>query len=516
MMRNPIRSTRVRLALIYTAQFAVVVIAAAAGFWAASSQFEYNAVDAGLRAQGNAVRATVAQGRVGSPLVLPTRSASGLPVDVFVVGSSGSLLAESATAVSFQSASRLIPAGTFPDHAVISTAALSEGTVRVLVRELPLPGGDIGGMILVRPINDVRFRLVQSALLLVLVGTGLIVACSILAWRLTGGALAPVREMSTVARAITEQDLHRRLPEKLPVNDEIGQLARTFNAMLERLDLAFDTLQRFTADAAHELRAPISIMRTKLEVTMQKPRSVTEYMDANATLLSEVKRLGRITDQLLLLARADAGALQPQLETLAMGEVLEVVIDRWRPAARAVGVTLMLSTIAEGSVDADPDLLGRVFDNLIDNALRHAGRGGAVMVAAQMDESRWTIRIADSGRGVADELRGQLFERFSRGDTARGRSTGGAGLGLSICEAIVRLHRGSIELAAESALGGATFVVHVPTGQGDKRTSHPAPASRPEPSPVGATRDVVLGPPLDRPRGSVVDSNIDVGSHDSL
>jgi heavy metal sensor kinase len=468
-MSGRIRSTRARLTLVYTFEFAVVVVAAAGGFWAASSQFEYNSVDASLRAQGNAVRATVGQSRPGSALVLPTRSTSGLPVDVFVVGSDGSLLAESVTAVSFRSASRLRPSGVFPDHALITTATLPEGTVRVLLRQLALPNGDIGGMILVRPIDDVRFRLVQSALLLVLIGTGLIVACALLAWRLTGGALAPVREMSAVARAITEQDLNRRLPETLPANDEIGQLARTFNAMLERLDRAFDTLQRFTADAAHELRAPISVMQTKLEVTMQKPRSVSEYVDANTTLLSEVKRLGRITDQLLLLARADAGALQSRRETLPMRELLETVIERWMPAALAAGVTLNLPTIADGSVDADPDLLDRLFDNLIDNAVRHAGAGGSVMVAAQIDQGRWTIRIADSGPGIEDELRGRLFERFSRGDTARRRSTGGAGLGLSICEAIVRLHDGRIELAAETDLGGATFVVHLAATSRDSR-----------------------------------------------
>jgi two-component system, OmpR family, sensor kinase len=459
-MRNTFRSTRVRLTLVSAVQFSVVVTAAAVGYWAASSQFEYGAVDASLRAQGNAVRATVGQSGTSGAPILPSRSRTGLPIDSFVIGPDGSLLAQSATAVTFTSVSSLIPAHGFPAHAELETVVLPEGTMRVLLRQIALPDGRTGGVLLVRPIDDVRFRLVQSALLLVLIGVGLIVACWLLVWRLAGRALAPVREMSTVAKAISEQDLHRRLSEDLPAGDEIGQLARTFNAMLVRLEFAFNSLQRFTADAAHELRAPLSIMRTQLEVTMRRPRTEAEYVQSNATLLKEVERLNRVTDHLLLLARADAGALHPKLEALDLPDLVEEVADRWQAAAVAKDVSLKC-TVAQGeSLMGDPDLLKRLLDNLLDNALRHTSHGGEIRVAAAFGEDAWTVAVSDTGPGVPEEVRQRLFERFSRGDPARGRSTGGAGLGLSICAAIARAHNGSIDLAS-GPLTGATFIVRL-------------------------------------------------------
>jgi heavy metal sensor kinase len=464
-MRSSFRSTRVRLTLASAVQFSVVVTAAAVGFWAASSQFEYSAVDSSLRAQGNAVRATVEQNVSSGTPILPSRSSTGLPIDSFLVGPDGSLLSESANALTFSSVSSLVPARGFPIHAVLETVVLPEGTMRVLLRQIALPDGRTGGVLLVRPIDDLRFRLIQSALLLVLIGAGLIVACCLLAWRLAGRALAPVREMSTVARAITEQDLHRRLPEDLPANDEIGQLARTFNTMLVRLEIAFNALQRLTADAAHELRAPLSIMRTQLEVTMRRPRTEAEYVRSNGTLLNEVERLTRVTDDLLLLARADAGALHPRLEALDPPDLVEEVVDRWQAAAAAKDVTLKCSVAQGGSVMGDPDLLKRLLDNLLDNALRHTAHGGEVRVAAECTERAWTVSVADSGPGVPNEIRPRLFERFSRSDPARSRSTGGAGLGLSICAAIAQAHNGSIELGA-GQVHGATFILNLPTQRG--------------------------------------------------
>jgi two-component system, OmpR family, sensor kinase len=481
-MRNSFRSTRVRLTLVSAVQFSVVVTAAAVGFWAASSQFEYGAVDASLRAQGNAVRATVEQSASSGTPVLPTRSTTGLPIDSFVVRPDDSLLAQSATALTFSSVSSLVPARGFPIHAELETVVLPEGTMRVLLRQIALPDGTTGGLLLVRPIDDVQFRLVQSALLLVLVGAGLIVACWLLAWRLAGRALAPVRKMSTVARAITEQDLHRRLPEQLPANDEIGQLARTFNTMLVRLESAFNSLQRFTGDAAHELRAPLSIMRTQLEVTMRRPRTEAEYVQSNATLLKEVERLARVADHLLLLARADAGALLPKLEALDMQDLVEEVVDRWQASAVAKGVALECTVAQGGRVMGAEDLLKRLLDNLLDNALRHASRGGEVRVLAICADSAWTVAVSDSGPGVPIDAQPRLFERFSRGDPARSRSTGGAGLGLSICAAIARAHNGSIELAT-GPLYGATFILHLPAQHGES----------PEPATPKETRSRPMG-----------------------
>ena len=231
--------------------------------------------------------------------------------------------------------------------------------------------------------------------------------------------------------------------------------------MLVRLEFAFDSLQRFTADAAHELRAPMSIMRAQLEVTMRRSRTVAEYVQSNTTLLKEVERLTRVTDHLLLLARADAGALHPRLEALDLPDLVEEVVDRWQAAATAKDVTLKCSVAQGKSVMCEADLLKRLLDNLLDNALRHAPHGGEVRVVAACVDSAWTVAVSDDGPGVPQNLQPCLFERFSRGDPARSRSTGGAGLGLSICAAIARAHNGSIELAP-GPIPGATFILHLP------------------------------------------------------
>jgi len=269
--------------------------------------------------------------------------------------------------------------------------------------------------------------------------------------------------MSATAREISEHDLHRRLQLDLPAGDELGELAATFNEMLARLEAAFDGLQRFTADAAHELRAPLALMRTQVDVMLRRERSVEQYQESHRALLAEIERLSRMADQLLLLARADAGALVPRRDELEVRELLEEVIERWRPAAREKGVTLAADLPAEGLLSGDSDLLRRLFDNLIDNALRHTPEGGRVTATAVAEEDTWRIAVRDSGPGVDSELRDRLFERFTRADAARGRDNGGVGLGLSLCAAIARAHGGSITLEAQTDHAGACFLVRLPT-----------------------------------------------------
>jgi signal transduction histidine kinase len=233
--------------------------------------------------------------------------------------------------------------------------------------------------------------------------------------------------------------------------------------MLGRLESAFEGLQRFTADAAHELRAPLALMRTQVDVILRKPRTQEQYQSSHRTLLEEIERLSRMADQLLLLARADAGALAPHRETVEVRELLEEVIERWRPAAREHAIAIRADLPGEGTTRADPDLLRRLFDNLLDNALRHTPAGGEVRVVAAPEAHGWRFEVQDTGAGIDPDLRHRLFERFTRADPARGRDSGGAGLGLSLCAAIARAHGGSITLQDPANHTGARFVVRFPT-----------------------------------------------------
>jgi heavy metal sensor kinase len=316
--------------------------------------------------------------------------------------------------------------------------------------------------VLARPLDELWETLALVAALLAAAVIAVLLVAAGLGYWLAGRALAPVGVMAATARDITEHDLHRRIELDLPPGDELGELAATFNSMLDRLETAFAGLQRFTADAAHELRAPLALMRAQVEVVLRRDRTPGEYRASHHALHEEIERLSLMADQLLLLARADAGVLQAQTETVDLPELLEGIVERWRPAAVEREVALESELPLEGELRADPELLRRLFDNLLDNALRHTPAGGTVLLSASAAGGTWRIAVDDTGPGVDPDLRPHLFERFARADPARGRGTGGAGLGLSLSAAIANVHAGSIAVEEPVAGRGARFVVVLP------------------------------------------------------
>jgi signal transduction histidine kinase len=194
------------------------------------------------------------------------------------------------------------------------------------------------------------------------------------------------------------------------------------------------------------------MVRAEAEVALSKHRSEGEYRESLRTLLEEVERLSRTADQLLLLARADAGALAPRREPVDLPDLLEETVDRWRTLGAEKAVQVRVDAPGASVVEGDPDLLRRLLDNLIDNAIRHTPTGGVVTVTA-LDRVDGTSRIAvtDTGPGVDPSLRDTIFERFTRADPARQRETGAAGLGLALCAAIAGAHGGSIHVEGGEA-----------------------------------------------------------------
>jgi signal transduction histidine kinase len=178
-------------------------------------------------------------------------------------------------------------------------------------------------------------------------------------------------------------------------------------------------------------------------------------------MLAEAERLGRLAEQLLMLARADAGALVAQMSKLDLPTLVDETSGRWRSLAARREVNLVDEVPDEGYVWGDADLLRRLLDNLIDNALRHSPSGGKIVVSCTLVDSVLEIAVADSGPGVSPQMKPLLFERFARADAARRRDTGGAGLGLALCAVIARLHNGSISVD-DSPGPGARFVVRLP------------------------------------------------------
>jgi signal transduction histidine kinase len=223
-----------------------------------------------------------------------------------------------------------------------------------------------------------------------------------------------------------------------------------------------DQLRRFTADAAHELRNPLSALQSDLEITLLQSRTPDELTDTVRLALKNTRRLVKISESLLTLSRSDAGGLMTAVSRIDISDVLEEAYARWEGHAQALGVRMTERLDCEGVVEGDALLLGRLFDNLLENALGYTPRGGHVTILlAPSPPGACMITITDSGPGIPAALRPVIFERFSRGDASRSRKTGGAGLGLAICAAIVSAHKGTITLDHDH-VAGTRIIVRLP------------------------------------------------------
>jgi signal transduction histidine kinase len=290
-------------------------------------------------------------------------------------------------------------------------------------------------------------------------------------WRVLGAALRPVEALRTGAEEITGGTRPGRLP--VPGSrDEVYRLAVTLNGMLHRLDAARARQRAFVADAAHELRSPLTNMRTELEVA-QRLSDTTDWLPLAADLLTDVDRLSRLVDDLLLLARSDDAAANPAVASgdVDLGRLLAEV------AARYPDVRYERPAVAQHAT-GDRDALGRVVANLLDNAVRHAGTQVRLTVAP--DGAYAKISVADDGPGIPVAERERVFDRFTRLDDARSRDEGGSGLGLPIAREIVEAHGGRIDIGDGP---GGRLVVRLPRAADP--TAAPAPASGPSSGRVG-------------------------------
>jgi heavy metal sensor kinase len=294
--------------------------------------------------------------------------------------------------------------------------------------------------------------------LLLLGGSAALALAGLGGWWIARKALQPVERMTSRADRIGIDDLSERIAAPR-VRDEVGHLAETLNAMLDRLERGVETRQRLVADASHELRAPLAAMRSELEVSLRHDALGDQARAVLASARDEVVRMGRTVDNLLTLARADEGRLELLVEDQDLRAVAEEAARTHRNAASGAAV----GVVVEGdpvTVPADGERLRQVVGNLVDNAIRHAPRGSDVTVSVWHDGDSAGVRVSDSGPGVPTDARERIFERFSREDPARERS-GGAGLGLAISREIVQAHDGRIWVEERSPWG-STFVVALP------------------------------------------------------
>lgn len=330
---------------------------------------------------------------------------------------------------------------------------------RVITRKVAGPDGPLVVQV-ARSLGDFDHEMGELLAVLSVAGpVALLVALSG-GYFLARRALAPVDHMTATANEVTAQRLNQRLDVANP-HDELGRLGQTLNGMISRLERSFLEMQRFTADASHELRTPIAVIRTEAEVALGKPLDEAEKQTLLSNVLEECERLTHITDQLLTLSREDAGIAPFPREPVDLHALVEAAAETMRPLAEAKNQRLVMTGNGRAVVSGDPSRLRQVIYNLLDNAIKYTPEQGRIEVATEAADSTVRIVVRDNGIGIPPEHLPRVFDRFYRVDKARSRAEDGSGLGLSIVQSIVAAHGGRIELRSVPQRG-ATCTVSLP------------------------------------------------------
>lgn len=456
--RRLLRTTRGRVALVAFGLLAAVLLVTNGAVLVSLSLLTEREVDAALAEQGERVaRDFRADGTVQSG-DLSRETLAGVAVDTVVVRSDGSVIARSPNQPFGPGSLAAITDEARTEKVCLEYITDEQGIVRrVYATELR----DDGVILIVSRSQTLITRtLISAGVVLGALSLLLLASGSALAYWLADRTLRPVRTIASLAREISEHDLHRRVDVKA-TDDELGELVETFNAMLARLEAAFDGLRRFTADASHELRSPLALMRSELERGLARTRTAEEYREVLQSALRDVEHLATLVDQLLVLTQSDAGTLRLVRESVDVADFLYESAARWGAAAEEKEVSIEVDAPASGSVLADPALLRRVVDNLLANAIRHAPPFSVIRLRALRNGPGLDLEVADEGPGIPSEFRPRLFKRFARPDAARSRAEGGAGLGLALSAAIARAHGGQLELVEREG-SGSTFRLHLP------------------------------------------------------
>jgi signal transduction histidine kinase len=315
---------------------------------------------------------------------------------------------------------------------------------------------------------------------------GMFVASLAVGWVIAGRVLAPIERITSVARDIQATDLSRRIELGGP-EDELRRLADTFDAMLARLDAAFATQRQFLADASHELRNPLAIIRTNLDVAMADPGGDPEDLrQAMMVVRRATDRMGHLVDDLLALARGQAPTLQ--FEPVDLGAVVADASDDLMLRAEARDIVLDRTIVPGVVVSGDPDALKRAVANLLENAVHYGPKGSRVRLAVGGERGRAWVAVSDEGPGIPPEDQPRVFDRFWRADKARSRAEGGTGLGLAIVRQIANAHGGEVRLQSRVGVG-STFTIWLPVAAVEGSSRQRGRAGRSAPAELHAPAD---------------------------
>lgn len=429
---------------------AIAFVLADIAIFLAFTYAQNNELDAELRAEALAVAAQVTVDNSHVSYVggdLPHETPAGLAVDIAVVGEDRVLASTPDQPLSSTLLQRIASGARGSGRVAPSTEIVDvDGEIR---RAFATPIPSAPGVILVAstPTMQIGASVARAMVLVVLLSAGALIAVGFLIHSLVGRVLSPVSRIAKLAESLSERELHQRVDVSAP-DDELGQLVATFNRMLARLENSFNTLRRFTADASHELRAPLALMSTEVERTLGRDRSTAEYRRTLQLVQAELQGMAGLVERLLLLARADAGQLQAEVVELDVADLLHETAARWEALASAKDLGLDVEAPDSGIAMADPGLTRRILDNLIDNATKHSPHRGRVLLRAFKEAPDWVVEVIDQGPGISLEERAHIFERFGQLDSARTRDgSGGVGLGLALSLAFARVQGATLEVA---------------------------------------------------------------------
>jgi signal transduction histidine kinase len=444
------RSVRAQVTLTAAAVVALVLTVSAFALVGTQQRVLTHGIDEALVQRADNIERDVERGIFGSRL--PNE---GDPEDSFLqlVAPDGTVVAVSDNATGLPAAlpTRVPDTGQVVD--TVRDVPLSNGSFRVLVRSLDGPEVD-GRLVVAKNLDDVHESvhiLTASLAVSIPVVTALL---ALLVWWLTGRVLRPVESIRREVAGIQGDDLHRRVPTP-DSGDEIARLASTMNEMLDRVQVATERQRRFVADASHELRGPLTRLRSTLEVSLAHPDAV-DPRQLGREVLADTVDLQKLVEDLLFLARSESGTMDVPEEPVDLDDLVLQEAGRARERGQ---VAVDVSGVSAARTRGSADQLGRVIRNLTSNAERHAA--GLVTFELREHDGRSELVVADDGPGIPPEHREAVFTRFTRLDQARSRDAGGSGLGLAIVHDIVTRHGGSIAILEQEG-AGARFVVDLP------------------------------------------------------
>lgn len=453
------RSIRWRLTLWYLAILAALLVAFSAAIYVALRRSLNESLTDSVETRITVTHALVTFDNAGRPqLDLPQDDPDADDTFRRLYDAEGEIVFDSAREFPAEQSEPGVIERALHGGRTVETTGEGDTEARVITEPVVRGGAIVGVLQAGESTEDLRDTL-QTLLVIIAVALPLaLVLASFGGWWLASRALSPIDRITRAAADIGAHDLSRRLNMDLP-DDEVGRLARTFDAMIARLDAAFRRQRQFTADASHELRTPLTAVRGQIDVALERPRDPVEYQRVLRAVNAQVDRMTRLVGGLLMLARTDADALPVQRERVSIGELVESVAEQARPLAREKGLELTLEPGEPATISADQDLLLQLLLNLTDNAVKYTDAGN-VSIGWRGRAGGVELTVSDTGPGIPAEHRERVFERFHRVDPSR-TSTDGTGLGLSICKWIADAHGGSIRV--EQALPhGSRFVVTLP------------------------------------------------------